>query len=414
MKANAATQQFISEHLRDNVSRLALAAHGRTDIDLTWALQQIAGRQKATEKIPSWSATEGMIYPPHINLEQCSSEQTARYKATIAERLLQKTAFPQRFIDLTGGFGVDFAFITKKLSPKTAVYVELNSALAEVAAHNFNLLGLDATIVNDDAVSVLQQTGQADIIYIDPSRRNNHGSKTYAISDCTPNLLDIASLLTEKAQFVMVKLSPMLDWHKAVADIEAVVPQAVREVHILSVRNECKELLIILSTRSDTPLTLHCVNDDQKFTVTPSDAPQGKVQPSDDRPLTLFLPNASIMKAGIFDEVAAHFRLHQLAPSSHLFLSTDASPGDIRFPGKAFTIIATSTMNRRALKEALQGISRANISVRNFPLTAEALRKRLHIADGGDIHIFGTTRSDNTHILIIAREKRDFRSEKLK
>lgn len=410
---NEATLLFVREHRNDDVRRLALSAHGRTDIDVTLALRQIAGWQKATEKIPSWASIEGIVYPPHLNLEQCSSEQTARYKARLAERL--KDHQEPIFLDLTGGFGVDFSFITQAIAPKSAVYVEQNGLLAEITARNFKCLGLDnVTVIADDGINVLHQTGHADIIYLDPARRDEHGSKTYAISDCTPNLLDIAEELTEKAASVIVKLSPMLDWHKAVADIEAVVPHSIREVHILSVKNECKELLLVLSTRSDTPLTLHCVNDGQGFISSPrqphslSPSPWGEDRGApgkggDLKGTLLFLPNASIMKAGIFDEVATRYHLRQLAPSSHLFLPTDDTPADISFPGKTFKIIATSTMNRRELKTALKDIDQANISVRNFPLSAAELRKRLRIGDGGDYHIFGTSLSDNTHLIIICQ-----------
>ena len=410
---NEATLLFVREHRNDDVRRLALSAHGRSDIDVTWALQQIAGWQKATEKIPSWASIEGIVYPPHINLEQCSSEVTARYKARLAERLLDHSE--ATFLDLTGGFGVDFSFITQTITPKSAVYVEQNGLLAEITAQNFKCLGLDnVTVIVDDGINVLHLTEHADIIYLDPARRNEHGSKTYAIGDCTPNLLDIAEELTKKASTVIVKLSPMLDWHKAVADIEAVVPHSIREVHILSVKNECKELLLVLSTRSDSPLALHCVNDGQVFISSlqqPHHLPLSHW--GEDREdagkraglqgTILFLPNASIMKAGIFDEVATRYHLRQLAPSSHLFLPTGDTPADMSFPGKTFKIIATSTMNRRELKTALKGVDRANISVRNFPLSAAELRKRLRIGEGGDWHIFGTSLSDNTHLLIICQ-----------
>ena len=249
---NEATIRFVLDHREEDVRALALRGSRDKDVDLPWALDQIQGWQAARRKLPSWAAIDGIVYPPHLSMEQCSSEQTARYKAEMAGR-------GQRLVDLTGGFGVDFSVMARGFAE--AVYVERQAPLCEIAADNFRLLGLQqATVVCADGTDYLQTMPQADLIYIDPARRDDHGGRTYGIADCTPNVLSIRDLLMEKAERVLIKLSPMLDWRKAVTDLG---PQYVREVHIVSVANECKELLILLSP--GTSFRLICANDNTKF-----------------------------------------------------------------------------------------------------------------------------------------------------
>ena len=378
---NQATIDFIRLHADDDVRQLALRGTKDPEVDLPFALDQIAGRQTAKRKLPSWAATEGIVYPPHLSMEQCSSEQTARYKAEMAGR-------GQRLVDLTGGFGVDFSVMAQSFAE--AVYVERQAPLCEIAADNFRLLGLQqATVVCADGTDYLQAMPPADLIYIDPARRDDHGGRTYGIADCTPNVLSIRDLLMEKAERVLIKLSPMLDWRKAVTDLG---PQYVREVHIVSVANECKELLILLG--KGTTFRLICSNDDTVFEPHESHPPHP--QPPSALQFYagnnyLYSPNASIMKAGCFAELAAHFGIHQLAPNSHLFVS-DKQAED--FPGRIFHIDAVTTMNKHDLRQHLQGLTQANIAVRNFPLSVAELRKRLKLSEGGSTYIFATTLAD--------------------
>ena len=279
------TREFVRNHRTENVRDLALHAKRTPDLDLPWALDQIAGWQTARTKLPRWAETDGIIYPPHLSMEQCSSEPTARYKAQLAARLMaahgaaaqsDATARAQseqseqsgrphesttaaaatgavptaprrgRLIDLTGGFGVDFSTMARNFAQ--AVYVERQPDLCAIARHNLDLLGLDdAQVVNADAASFLATADRADIIVIDPARRDEHGGRTFAIADCTPDILGMLDLYTAKAGHVLVKLSPMLDWHKAVEDCRG----TVQEVHIVAVANECKELLLVLRGRPD-------------------------------------------------------------------------------------------------------------------------------------------------------------------
>lgn len=383
---NQATIDFIRLHADDDVRQLALRGTKDPEVDLPFALDQIAGRQTAKRKLPSWADTEGIVYPPHLSMEQCSSEQTARYKAEMAGR-------GHRLVDLTGGFGVDFSVMAQSFAE--AVYVERQAPLCEIAADNFHLLGLhQAVVVCGDGMDYLQTMPPADLIYIDPARRDDHGGRTYGISDCTPNVLSIRDLLLEKAERVLIKLSPMLDWRKAVSDLGS---QYVREVHIVSVANECKELLILLSP--GTSFRLVCANDNTKFEAHWSHESHESHWPHwPHNPHYLYSPNASIMKAGCFVELATRFSLNQLAQNSHLFVS-DKLVED--FPGRIFHVDAVTTMNKHDLRHHLQGLTQANIAVRNFPLSVAELRKRLKLSEGGSTYIFATTLADGKKVLLI-------------
>ena len=420
-----ATLRFIQEHSEDDVKSLALRAHGLEGIDLPFALDQIAGRQTAKRKLPSWAAVDSVVYPPHISMEQCSSELTALYKKSVLDRLIFHSSFliPHSpfIIDLTGGFGVDFSFMSRGFS--RAVYVERQEHLCEMANHNFRCLGLDNVEVEcEEAEEYLEYCDNADVIYLDPARRDSHGGKTFAISDCTPDVIALLPMLLKKARLVMIKLSPMLDWRKAISDLGE---QHILEVHILSVDNECKELLILLSSHhalssslSSIAPSLHCVNISagalSSIAVPLFRQPQcnkrqfvGSESPDNPSiaaiPAFLYEPNASIMKAGCFDVVADRYPgIVKIAPNSHLFVSYK----EIRdFPGRCFAIEKTTTMNKKELRSALAGITSANISIRNFPMSVADLRKRLKLKDGGNTYIFATTTEDGAHMLYICAKQ---------
>ena len=402
---NEKTRDFIAEHAADDVRQLALRGCKNPEVDLPFALQQIAGRQAARRKLPTWAATDGIVFPSHLSLEQCSSEQTARYKAAVARRLMGGTASSRlpnaKLVDLTGGFGVDFSFLAPLF--REAVYVERNPQLFAISSENFARIGLKADslhCVNDDCERYLPMLDHASLLFLDPARRDEHGSRTFAISDCTPDVVALKSPLLQKADFVLLKLSPMLDWRKAVADLGA---QHVCEVHIVSVGNECKELLLVLRENADG-MSLFCVNDDQVLTVSGDrlhasvGLPVSTAAPADMLQSYLYEPNASLMKAGCFGALSESYGVCPLAVNSHLFVSPRFI-GD--FPGRKFKISAISSMNKRELKEKLRHIDKANVSVRNFPLSVAELRKRLKLSDGGNVYVFATTLSDDTHVLMI-------------
>lgn len=395
-------RDFIREHRHDDVRQLALQAARYPDIDMLQALQQIAGWQTACAKLPEWAAVDGIVYPPRLSMEQCSSEATAKYKTKVANSL---AGLAGTFIDLTGGFGVDFSYMARGF--RKAVYVERQSHLCEAARHNFRLLSLEnAEVVCVDGVEYLEKMSIPDdsplTIFLDPARRDDNGKRTYAISDCTPDVVALKELLLEKAALVMVKLSPMLDWHKAVDDLKEVA-----EVHIVSVDNECKELLMVMTKNPTAPPRVVCVNirhdgatEHFEFSPTPNSLIPPST-PSLQGNNFLYEPNASIMKAGCFAEVADRYGVQPTDSNSHLFLSPEFIPD---FPGRKFQIEQVTSLNKKELKRAIGGLTKANITVRNFPLTVAELRKRLKLSDGGDTYIFATTFGENNHVLIISRQ----------
>jgi 16S rRNA G966 N2-methylase RsmD len=381
------TKKFILEHVEDDVFRLGFHASRYPEVEMHVAVVQIEGHQKAKLKLPSWYANPDIIYPPHLALEQCSSEMTANYKASLVEG--------DTMVDLTGGFGVDSSFLARKFAK--AVYVEQQDELCELAAHNFEALGLtNIETVNEEATDYLSNMEKVNLIYIDPARRNKQGGKVFAVSDCEPDLLEINDLLLQKADKILVKLSPMLDVYAAMQQLKNVA-----EVHIISVANECKELLLLLdSDQHDSP-TIHCVNlnktGNQSFSFNRDEESTAECQYASFMSNYLYEPNASVLKAGAFKVLAKRLNIEKLHPNSHLYTS-DAPITD--FPGKIFRVNGYSTFNKKDLHKFLGGMKKANISVRNFPMAATELHKRLKLTDGGNEFIFATTLYNNQHVIV--------------
>lgn len=507
---NQATLDFIRQHQDDDVRQLAFLGSKYPEVDMPFALDQIRGRKMARVKLPRWASIDGIIYPPHISMEQCSSEQTALYKAELAARLLvlspsssengeekekesenasnlhlsencefackgavdsefaknEATCKKQQilteseenvneikeephegdfseetgFVDLTGGFGVDFSYIASRLGVKS-MYVERQTHLCEAAKENFGRLGLKNAIVkNGDGIEVLhsfaskKEAAASDslgitedqsqsllktnlglkLIFIDPARRDDAGNKVVSLKDCTPDVTLLQEEMLSKADYVIIKLSPMLDWHRAVSELNC-----VQEVHIISVNNECKELLLVLSARNmggmealsadgevkhSGNLRIYCVNDAQSFVCDELDIESSSVRiapPVLEEMQYLYEPNASLMKAGCFGVLSGRYDAKMLSKNSHLFVSRE--PIAV-FPGRSFRIIAVSSFNKKELKRHLSGITKANIATRNFPLSVAELRKRLKLKDGGETYIFATTLSDESHVLMITEK----------
>ncbi len=390
------TQLFIREHSSDDVRALALQAKKYPDIDMPTAITQIAGRQVAAEKIPSWREMEEIWYPKHLSLEQCSSETTARYKARIFQG--------DSLTDLTGGFGIDCSFLAAGF--KSATYVERQEELCEIAAHNFPILNLShINVRNEDGVAYLQTMSPVDCIFLDPARRNEHGGKTVAISDCEPDVAGLEELLLSKAKRIMVKLSPMLDLSLALKELKH-----TQEVHILSVNNECKELLLLLGQEAPTEqappeeIPIRCANlftkgaqEEQHFAFTREQEQHSQCTYTDSLGDYLYEPNASLLKAGAFRSVAAAYSVRKLHPNSHLYTS-DTFIGN--FPGRIFRIVNQCSFNRKEAKESLADLKKANVTVRNFPATVAELRKRLHLTEGGDTYLFASTLNDGRKVII--------------
>lgn len=399
------TAEFIREYRERDIRQLALQANRFPDVDMPYALDQIQGWQIARRKLPKWAACDGVIFPPHLSMEQCSSEPTAQYKLNLAMEWTSRVGHASRMTDLTGGFGVDFSFTSCAFA--AATYVERNEQLCHIVEHNLPLLGLNnATVVCADAVEFLSTVEPQTMLFLDPARRDEHGAKTVMLADCTPDVVQLLPQLLEKSRFTMLKLSPMLDWHKAVDDLRG----TVREVHIVSVGGECKELLLVLSTVVESELKVYCADlstasdTSSLFVYTPgSSAPVANSKLKTQNSKFLHEPNASIMKAGCFDELAAAYGVSPVSRNSHLFLSDEPIED---FPGRSFVVERVTTMNKGELRKALVGIEKANIATRNFPLSVAELRKRLKIKDGGDVYIFATTTAEGEHLLLISRKYR--------
>ena len=416
MMMNQATIDFIRLHQDDDVRQLAFLGSKMPEVDMPFALDQIRGRQMACAKLPRWAAIEGIVYPPHISMEQCSSEFTALYKAELAARLLgldMASGIQQEevsFIDLTGGFGVDFSYIAQRLDCK-AMYVEQQAHLCEVAKENFKRLGLKRVMVeNGNGIEVLRHIGKGQpsngkhplrLIFIDPARRDDAGNKVISLKDCTPDVTLLVDEMLAKADYTIVKLSPMLDWHRAVSELKG-----VREVHVVSTGNECKELLLVLSEQTSSDiLKLYCINDGQVSVFEDKNYDLSiathSLMTDETMQTYLYEPNASLMKAGCFGAISEQYGVKMLAQNSHLFISNQAIGN---FLGRTFRVVAISTFNKKELKHHLQGITKANIATRNFPLSVAELRKRLKLKDGGDTYIFATTLSNEKHVLFITNK----------
>lgn len=387
---DTATIEFIREHRNDDVRKLALQTGRYPTVDMRKAVTQIEGWQQAREKLPAWASVDGIIYPPKISMEQCSSEKTAQYKATQIEG--------ERFADLTGGFGIDFSYMARNF--KEAFYIERNKNLCDIATANFTLLGLGhAKVMNGNSEELFDTLPHLDWIFVDPARRDGDGRKVVALSDCEPNVAELD--LLSKADMAMIKCSPMLDITMACRQLKNVA-----EVHIISVNNECKELLIIQNAGGSTSLTTRCVNilkdgNTHIFSFTQDEEVSASISYcSNEVGKYLYEPNASIQKAGCSKSLSSHYKVGKLHPNSHLYTSNERIHD---FPGRTFKVVEVLGFSKADIKR-VQPLGKANITVRNFPESVQLLRKRLKLADGGENYIFATTLNDGSKALLLCKK----------
>lgn len=380
---------FCQEYEHADIHSLALQASKFPHIDFQLALQQLKGLQVAKVKLPTWYKHKDIAYPIQLSLEQCSSEETALYKQSLCKK-------GNLLVDLTGGLGVDTSFLSTSFDK--AIYVEQQEALCDLTQHNFHILGFNHIDVrNAEAIEFLKDLVAVDLIYIDPARRDLKGKKTVLIEDCTPNLIEIQDMLDTKASQTMIKLSPMLDISLALKSLTH-----ISQVHVVSVHNECKELLFI-KDRNSTNFgpSIHCVNltnTTDTFVFTKEEEDSAEVNYATKQEQYLYEPNTSLMKAGAYKIICSKYGLKKLHPSSHLYTSNHIIED---FPGRTFRVNIVSSLNKKNLKRDLADITQANVATRNFPLKAEVLKKRLKIKDGGDCYIFGTTNFSNERIILI-------------
>ncbi|MBU2915460.1 THUMP-like domain-containing protein [Reichenbachiella agariperforans] len=382
-------QQFIQEHRDDDPVQLALQARKYPDIPMQWVAHQIKCYQKAKSKIPAFAEKSIIIYPPGISLEQSSSEATAQYKA----RLIQGNSVT----DLTAGFGIDTYYLSQHI--ETVIALERNPDLIPIVNHNWDVLGVkNITYHQTEAETYLStEENPTDLYFIDPARRDDVNHKLHLIEDCQPNLLHILPALMERKAEVWIKLSPLLDIHQALEKIAHVA-----EVHVVSVQNECKELLLRVIPNHSTEPIIHAVNlTKQGDEILKFCYSEESDEINYNLPLHyLYEPNASIMKAGGFKAVARKYALSKLHRNSHLYTSDELVPN---FPGRSFKIEALTVLNKKKLKTYLPA-NKANITVRNYPNTIQEIRKKTSIKDGGSVYLFATTLMDGSpKVLVCSR-----------
>ncbi|MDR1918085.1 MAG: SAM-dependent methyltransferase [Tannerellaceae bacterium] len=387
-------KHFIKEHAGDDLNRLLLSASRYPDIDMPFAVEQIACRRQIREKLPSWYAEDELIFPASIAAEQCSSEQTARYK----QRLVDASA---HVCDLTGGLGVDSYFFSRKA--KQLTYIERFGTYCAAARWNFAHLGASNIDVREgEALALLPELpASIDVFYIDPARRDGGGKRVFALRDCEPDLPALLPSLLERAPKVIAKLSPMADLRQTLSLLPG-----TREVHLLSVRNDCKELLFVVE-REAVALSpsIHCIHfttegKEESFSFDLQEEKESLALCAEGVQSYLYEPNASILKAGAF-KCITRLGVSKLHTHSHLYTSCDLQPN---FPGRRFAVEAVLPFSSKLCKTLHQSIPQANISTRNFPLKAEELRRRAGISEGGEVYLFATTLYDNAKVLIVGRK----------
>ena len=380
-------ETFIDEHERLNTNEIALKLSKQPDLPKTYILNQINGKQKARKKLPEFYANKAILYPSVLSMEQCSSEATAKYKA----RLIQGKAF----IDLTTGFGVDAYYFSKTFSKVIAV--EPQEELSKIILKNFETLGAkNIQVKNTTAEQFLEETIIADAFYIDPSRRIEQ-QKVFRLSDCEPNIVKLLPNLLKKTSKVLIKTSPMLDIKQGLKELIN-----IKEVHVVSVDNECKEVLFLTEKNFAKEPKIVTVNISSENTSTWSFdyASEARASVSFSEPKCyLYEPNASIMKAGGFNAIANDFNLNKLAANTHLYTSEKLAEN---FPGRNFQIQHTLHYSKKDFGKL--GLTKANISTRNFPDDIATIKKKLKLKDGGNTYIFACKNQSEKPLLLVCEK----------
>lgn len=377
-------QDFISENSGASITKLALQKNPFPEVDWILILNQIEAKSKAKEKLPTWFLTPNIIYPSKISVEQTSSEKTAAYKASLISG--------ETLIDLTGGFGVDDYYFSKQF--KTVAHCEINEELSTIVQHNLEQLQVENCFCYaDDSENVLKKSEQKwDWIYIDPSRRNDAKGKVFMLKDCLPNVPDLLDFYFQKSDSILIKTAPLLDITAGLSELKF-----VKNVHIIALENEVKELLFEIHNQYQGEITIKTANILKEKIEQFEYVLDKTSEPSYHLPQQyLYEPNSAIMKSGGFNEVATTFNLNKLHKHSHLYTSEVL----IDFPGRAFKIEKAISYHKNEMKNELQN-QQANVTTRNFPETVEAIRKKWKIKNGGNLYCFFTTDVKDNKIVLI-------------
>ena len=388
-------RDFIHEHINDDTAELLLAARKYPDIDVPFVVEQIEARRRLKGKLPEWYENKDIIMGGRVPAEQCSSELTARYKQSIVKG--------ESLCDMTGGMGVDFWYMSEGM--ERAIYTERNEELCSIAKHNFQVLQTlrpEYVIRCGDGREL--PIPSVDIIYLDPARRAGDGSRVYAMEDCEPNIVEWQDELLKHAKIVLVKLSPMVDLTDVLRKLKG-----VKELHIVGVKNECKEILVKAHAFDDSVcagcVEVHCVDFLTSGKIEYVFSLLGGMEIS----LTdggvkrhLYEPDVTLMKAGAFGSLCARYPVWQLDVDTHLMTSDEWIP---EFPGRVFEVEEMIPFSSKVLKRLKKEIPHANIAVRNFVMTADELRKKTGIKDGGEVYLFGAKVKDMGQMLLKCRKK---------
>lgn len=382
---------FIRDHEKDDPNKLLLTAIQYPGIDVPFAVGQIIARQQIKEKLPTWYTNEQLVFPSKLSTEQCSSEITASYK----ERL----PIGDTLCDLTGGLGIDAYYFSRRV--KKVIYIERFPEYCEAARSNFQALGANhIEVIHADATAIAD-TIMADTFYIDPARRTNDNKRVFALSDCEPDVLQLKPLLLEHGQRLIVKISPMAD----IMETLRLLPETT-DIHVLSVKNECKELLFVLG-RIDHPeaVNIHAINftsqQKQSFSFSLNAEKEAPSRLTDTIGAYLYEPNSALLKSGAFKLVASRYNVDKLHQHSHLYTSNQRVEN---FPGRAFHVDHVYDFSGKLVKQLSRILPKANITTRNFNLSVAEIRSRSGIKEGGDIYLFATTLSNGKQILIQAHK----------
>ena len=386
-----ALMAFIQAHLSDDPDRLLLSASRYPEIDMPFVVAQITARRQIKEKLPTWYQQEQLLFPAKIAAEQCSSEQTALYKQQLVTE-------EDTLCDLTGGLGIDSYYFSRRV--KQVYYIERFPSYCEVARANMATLGArNVVVLEGDSTQWLDQLPAIDVFYVDPARRGEGNKRMFALSDCEPDLTQLLPRLLAKAPCVIAKLSPMADLRQTLALLPT-----TQAIHILSVKNECKELLFVIGREPrESAVPIHCVHltkqaaSDECFVCSLEAEQQAASHLATTLRRYLYEPNASVLKAGAFKQVACQFPVEKLQVSSHLYTSDHYLD---RFPGRRFEVDEVIPFHSKSCKQLAGQSLQANVTTRNFPLTVEALRKKCRIREGGDIYLFATTGPKEEKLLI--------------
>ncbi len=376
-------QDYIHNNLSSDLLKLILKGSPFNDLNIQEIAAQIVGKQKSEIKLPSWFQTKNIFYPPKLNIEQSSSEITAQYKA--------KLVSGEILIDLTGGFGVDAYYFSKVI--KTVIHCEKNKNLSKIAAYNYKQLAVTNILTKaENGIEYLQKSNDYfDIIYLDPSRRDDRKGKVFLLQDCEPNVPENITLLFKKTATILLKSSPLLDISSAINALKF-----VKEIHIVAVKNDVKELLFLLEKGYENTILIKTVNFTNKRVQKFDFYYHSRISSNYQEPLEyLYEPNAAILKSGGFHQVSDQFDLFKLQQHSHLYTSEK----QFDFPGRAFKIVQTIPYDKKKIVKQIPN-KKANITTRNFHKTVAQIRKELKINDGGDDFLFFTTNSQNKFVCI--------------